>query len=164
MLMKKTKRVMLVWSKWKIRLVLHSWWENHPVKKMPLNVVGKTKNPEWFKLVDGTRPTLQYKNQASAWFDKNIHCGGFSTISGHITSALKAMWTQCFFCINVQTILFLMKKNPSYQSGFSFSFYYPMWLIHIYQLTWVLFPASKLDTKWPFFRSSYLFLILEEDT
>ena len=63
---------MLVWSKWNIILVLHSWWEHNPVRKMPLSAVGKLKNPECFKLMDGARPPLQYKNQTNAWFEQKI--------------------------------------------------------------------------------------------
>ena len=90
-----------------------------------------------FKLMDEARPPLPYKNQANAWFYQKSHYGGFSMFTGHIISALKAMRMQCFFGTTVMPTLFLMKKNPSHQSGFSFYFCHPMQIIHINQLTWI---------------------------
>ena len=60
-------------------------------KKVPLAVVGKPKNPECFKLMDGARSPLPYKNQANSSFDQKSHYGGFSIFSDHITSALKSI-------------------------------------------------------------------------
>ena len=61
-------------------------------KNVPLDIVGKLKNIECLKLMDGTRTPFPYKNkQKNAWFDQKPHYSEFSMFSGHITSALKAM-------------------------------------------------------------------------
>ena len=94
-------------------------------------------NPECFKLMDGVSPPLPYKNQSNAWFNWKSHHGGFSIFSDHITSALNEIWIRCFLWTTVQPTLFMTKKKPIYQSGFSFYFCRLMWLIYINHIIWV---------------------------
>ena len=72
------KRIILVWSKWKIRPALHSRWSHYPVGKSTTWCSWETKNLGWFKITEGARPPLPYKNQANHLFDQKSLYGGFT--------------------------------------------------------------------------------------